>query len=289
MTKKFDNAQEERDFLTAQRGNRQPKENEYMGEDGYIHCKDCDERIESILLSYTSHGPDYALIPTRNCACVRAKREKEKAQTEQEKLNDRLDTAFAEFKSYRYVTFANDDQGEPEVGERVRRFVDYTDDFLHLPQEKQCEQQCPGLLLYGETGGGKTTMAAMACHALCERGIQPYMFSIINIAGQMRTQEKEVLEWLCGFRVWFVDDYGAERDTEWMQEKVLLLIETAIRNNIVLFVTSNLTAEKLMHPNSEQAKRIYSRLIERCDMVPVKHENRRILKAFERRKASKAL
>lgn len=132
-------------------------------------------------------------------------------------------------------------------------------------------------------------MAAMACHTLCERGIQPYMFSIINIAGQMRTQEKEVLDELCRFRVWFVDDYGVERDTEWMQEKVFLLIETAIRNNIVLFVTSNLTAEKLMNPNSEQAKRIYSRLIERCDMVPVKHTDRRPLKAVERRKASKAL
>lgn len=286
MTKIFDNVQEERDFLTAQRGNRQPKENEYMGEDGYIHCKVCGERTESI----EGWFPEpWHLIPGRSCACVRAKNEKENAQKEQGKLNDRLDTAFAEFKSYRYLTFADDDQGEREVGEPVRRFVDDTDEFVHLSQEKQCEQQCPGLLLYGKTGGGKTTMAAMACHALCERGIRPYMFSIIDIAGQMRTQEKEVLEWLCGFRVWFVDDYGAERDTEWMQEKVFLLIETAIRNNIVLFVTSNLTAEKLMHPNSEQAKRIYSRLIERCDMVPVKHDDRRPLKAVARRKASMAL
>lgn len=284
----FASVQEERDFVTAQRGDRQPKENEYIGADGYLHCKVCGERTESIVPWFTLGGVSSHLIPGQHCACVRAEEEKQAAQKERQKREERRDIAFHKNVLFRSYTFAKDDTREPVLTDRVRRFVDDVTAFSRKPKEQQWEHKCTGLLLYGKPGGGKTFMAGAACNALCERGLQPILFNICDIAEQMRTQEG-ALDRLCGYPVWFIDDYGAERNTEWMQGQVYQLIDTAIRRNIVLFVTSNLEPETLTNPKDEQAKRIYSRLIGECDPVWVKHQDRRIEKAAERGKRRNAL
>lgn len=254
----------------------------YIGGDGYAHCKVCGERTERILPWFSPHGITYALIGGNKCSCGRAEDAEAAKRREREKLEDRRNIAFGDACRLKKCSFAADDGSNPALTACVKRFVERTVAYLDTPKDKRAE--CRGVLLFGETGRGKTYMAAAACTALCERGYTPYMRETARIIEDMRTYgANPVLDGLCKHPVWFLDDFGAERQTEWVQEKEYQLINTAVNRDIVLFITTNLRGEELASPTNAQADRIYSRFIEKCEMVHVNHANRRLLAAVGQR------
>lgn len=279
----FASEQEERSFVTAHRGNRQLRPNERISEvDGYAHCVVCGERTEGIHLCITASGLSYELYPGESCACERAKQAKMNERNEREKLEDRRNIAFGEAKLFKKYTFATDNGGNPALTARVKGFVDRTAVYLNTPKDKRTD--CRGMLLFGETGRGKTFMTAAACGALCEKGFQPYMRDVPTIVESMRTYgDNVVLEGLYKYPVWFLDDFGAESQSDFVQTKVYTLIEKAVEREIVLFINGNMRREELMKPNSTQHERIYSRLFEKCEMVHVQQPNDcRLMHAAER-------
>lgn len=280
--KRFASVEEEREFVTAHRGKRQLRANEYIGEDGYAHCTVCGERTESIQPWFGYGGLTYALVCGDFCACKRAEQEAAAKRREREKLEDRRNIAFGESYRWKKCSFGADDGSNPALTACVKRFVDRTIAYLNTPKDDRTD--CRGLLLFGDTGRGKTFMTAAACNALCESGFTPYMREVPTIVEDMRAYgDRVVLDGLCRHPVWFFDDFGAERQTEWMQEKVYQLISTAVNRDIVLCVNTNLRREELVSPATSQQRRIYSRLFEKCEMVHVQLQkgDRRLLQAAQ--------
>ena len=71
----------------------------------------------------------------------------------------------------------------------------------------------------------------------------------------------------------FIDDLGAEKVTEWVEEVVYLIINTRYENNIPIVITSNYPLSGIAEKVGE---RVASRIREMCDVVRLGGEDRRL-------------
>ena len=78
-----------------------------------------------------------------------------------------------------------------------------------------------------------------------------------------------------------IDDLAAERDTEYMWEQVMNVVDSRYRAGLPLIVTTNLTAQELSSPSDVRKARVYSRLLEMCLPFHVEGADRRRVKAHD--------
>ena len=60
-----------------------------------------------------------------------------------------------------------------------------------------------------------------------------------------------------------LDDLGAERKSEYMQEQVYNIIDARYKSGLPMIITTNLTAEEMKKPSDLGNSRIYDRILER--------------------------
>lgn len=271
---KFASVQEEQTIIESLRTVTTLRPNEFLCEDGYRRCKTCGERTETLVPGIYFKP----MLIRADCACIRSRQDEEAKRQLQEKIEQRRNTAFRDNKRWKSYTFAKDDHANPLLTKRVQMFVSDTAAYLQTAVERRGDLRCPGLLLYGDTGGGKTYMAAAACNALCEHQITPFMATTEEIIGEMMPPHDKTgyLTYLCRYPVWVLDDYGEEGRSEYVQRLIFQLFNTALTHNIVLLITSNLTGKDFSSPQDKQAKRIYDRIFESCDTLEVVAQNRRM-------------
>jgi DNA replication protein DnaC len=126
---------------------------------------------------------------------------------------------------------------------QVRRFV----------QEFDLALECPGLFLYGAPGTGKTHLAIGALKELIGRGYSGLFFNMVNLiqdfrkqaAGLLTGEEEERLSLLQTVDILVLDDLGAGRLTDFIQEQTYSLIDRRYSENRCVVVTSNLGLRKL--------------------------------------------
>jgi DNA replication protein DnaC len=126
---------------------------------------------------------------------------------------------------------------------QVRRFV----------QEFDLSLECPGLFLYGAPGTGKTHLAVGALKELIERGYSGLFYNMVSLVQDFRKQaggnlddeEETRLSRLHEVDVLVLDDLGAGRLNDFVQEQTYALIDKRYSNNRCVVVTSNLGLRKL--------------------------------------------
>ena len=143
-----------------------------------------------------------------------------------------------------------------------------------------------GLYLAGPVGTGKTHVAWTAVAVWCDvTGIRPTKGGAENGPSVIFTRMTDLLDDLrpgddarkrvrdCQNAALLVlDDIGAEKASEWTQERLYSVIDHRYANCKPLIVTSNLPPSKL----SDQAgERTASRLAEMCEVVPMTGQDRR--------------
>ena len=236
---------------------------EYMGEDGLLHCAVCHKATQTVV---------HFLGIEKTVRCICECREKElKAREEEERRQD-LERVrrhcFAETNMASW-TFANDDRSNAKLSDAMQRYVDNFADF---------KRDSKGLLLYGTVGTGKTYYAACIANGLIDKGYKVLMTNFARLTNHIQGMyegKQEYIDSLNHYQLLIMDDLGAERKSEFMQEMVFNIIDSRYRSGLPFIITTNLTADKIKKPQDIGYQRIYDRILERCFPVEVSGGSRR--------------
>ena len=247
-------------------GEDAPKpETEYLDEEGLLRCSVCHKRTERII-----SVPSLGINKKVRCICDCRQKERE-AFHERERLEEierRRRACFAETNMHSW-TFKNDDGKNQKISEAMQNYVK---DFTEMKKIGK------GLLLYGTVGTGKTYFAACIANSLIDQGRKCLMsnFSrmINQISGTFEGKQK-FIDGLNYYDLLIIDDLGAERNSDFMQEHVFNIVDARYRSGLPFIITTNLTAEEIKKPQDVGYSRIYDRILERCHPVKVEGVSRR--------------
>lgn len=224
----------------------------------------CDVCGMPTLKTYEFAGKRYALAI--ECECEKKEREqREEKQREASKEQSRR-VAFSNNGRYMSYTFYGDDGKASEESQKAKAYVKKFHAIRH--------ETVNGLLFYGHPDQGKTFLACCIGNALIDAGHRVYMCSVPDLVGS-------ALEWgeyvpskyiLCDLLI--LDDFGAERDTQYARESIQRVIDARAGKPIV--ATTNLTPDDLSAPRNDQFARLYNRLLEQCLPISVECGRRRV-------------
>ncbi len=253
-----------------------PGEDEYMGEDGLLHCKACHGPRQT-------RPPFFEEVVTCLCPCQREARGREREMRQQQEqwepagmLRARgiADSAMLEW------TF--DRAEDSSIIELARRYV-----------ERWPEMGSQGLLFWGPVGTGKSFAAGCIANGLLDKGVSVLMTSfpqLLNHMGGYHSMDRDrFIRSLDDYRLLIIDDLGVERSTDFVLEQLYAIVDARYRSGKPMLVTTNLTLSHLEQPADMGHARIYSRILERCTPVLVDGKNRRAALGMEQRAAMRSL
>ena len=240
---------------------REPRPGDFRNDDGWLCCGVCGEPVEFV--------DDDGNRMRARCKCD----PEQKAKEEREKRNAQEVAAKYLGRSKHF----QDDSGIQSKLKDVRQYVD---------RWEECKGKGVGLLLWGDTGTGKTFAAVRAAKAIAEYeqrdGCLRQCYQIKTAGGIVtdlsnpKTDKTAYIRDICSAMVFVLDDFGAERCTDYGQEVMFNVIDEYYNTGKPLIVTTNLTLDELKECNDTRRKRLYSRITERC--LPMKFEGEDIRK-----------
>lgn len=250
-------------------------EGDHIGEDGLVYCGKCGSR-KQLRVKFG----DKTHVVRCVCKCESKELEEKKRQEEYEEQMrriNRLKEASMMDKKYREVTF-----NKYEVREENKKVFEmakkYADRFQDMYKKNQ------GLLLYGPVGTGKSFTAACIGNYLLNNAKPVIMTSFVKILQDVweNDREAEYITILNSASLLIIDDLGTERETDYALEKVYNIIDSRVRANKPMIITSNLELNDMMECEDIRKKRIYDRILECCYPMYVGGKSFRMMKAAQR-------
>lgn len=250
-------------MVDAISANVPPSDNEYIGEDGLLHCSVCHRKTQT-RVEFLGIKKVVRCI----CDCKNAEIEAEEARKHREEFERQRRLCFAETNMANW-TFENDDRKNAKLSDAMERYAEGFADF---------KKDGKGLLLFGTVGTGKTYYAACIANRLIDKGYKVKMTNFATLTNQIQGMfdgKQEFIDGLNRYQLLIIDDLGAERKSEFMQEMVFNIVDSRYRAGLPFIVTTNLTAEEIKKPQEVSFARIYDRILERCFPIEVTGISRR--------------
>lgn len=250
-------------------------EGDHIGEDGLVYCGKCGSR-KQLRVKFG----DKTHVVRCVCKCESKELEEKKRQEEYEEQMrriNRLKEASMMDKKYREVTF-----DKYEVREENKQVFEMAKKYAGRFQDMYKKNQ--GLLLYGPVGTGKSFTAACIGNYLLNNAKPVIMTSFVKILQDIweNNREAEYITILNSASLLIVDDLGTERETDYALEKVYNIIDSRVRANKPMIITSNLELNDMMECEDIRKKRIYDRILECCYPMYVGGKSFRMMKAARR-------
>lgn len=253
-------------FLDGIEMRSEPREGEYLGDDGLLYCEKCHTPIQC-------RKQVFGKMRTLPCICKCRQEEMRKRKTEDEARErmqhiDRLKSAGIQ---ERHLLDWRFDVAEDT--DTIRWAKNYVANWKKVRAENL------GLLLWGDVGTGKSFAAACIANALLEQATPVLMTNFSKILNQMGTMyTEERYQYISSFNHYpllIIDDLGIERSTEYAKEQVYAVIDERYKANLPLIITTNLTIGEIRNPENVADARIYSRVLEMCTPIHVGGGDRR--------------
>jgi DNA replication protein DnaC len=126
------------------------------------------------------------------------------------------------------------------LGTAMREVKSYVREYPSGPK--------PGLLFVGSPGGGKTHLAVAALRGLLSRGFEGVFFDFQNLLDRIRSgydkasgaTDKEAYRAALETEIIVLDDLGAHRVTDWVEDTVTSIITHRCNNRKATIITTNL-------------------------------------------------
>ena len=192
-----------------------------------------------------------------------------KMRLQKEKIERLRVTGMAKFEQMNH-TFENDNGKQAENMKLCREYVNKFDEVY---------KQGTTLLFYGPNGTGKSYAANSIANALIDKGIPVLTTSFGIIANQlMAAPYEERLSYYADLNQYpliVIDDLGAERNTEFMEEIIFRVFTDRENSGKPMICSTNLSVEFFKDPPDDAWKRICSRLLKKCFPVKFDGEDQR--------------
>ena len=253
-------------FLDGIEVRSEPREGEYLGEDGLLYCEKCHTPIQCRKEFF---GKMRTLPCT--CKCRQEEMRKRKAEDEARERMQQIDRLKSAGIQERHLLDWRFDVAEDT--DTIRWAKNYVANWKKVRAENL------GLLLWGDVGTGKSFAAACIANALLEQATPVLMTNFSKILNQMGTMyTEERYQYIASFKHYpllIIDDLGIERSTEYAKEQVYAVIDERYKANLPLIITTNLTIGEIRNPENVADARIYSRVLEMCTPIHVGGGDRR--------------
>jgi len=238
-------------------------EKEHMGDDGLMHCSICNTPVQT-RIKFLGREAVVRCI----CKCREQKLLEEEEQRYREECDRRRKNCFAETNMATW-TFENDDRKNTALSDLMFKYAEKFPDHL---------KEGTGVILLGPVGTGKTYLTACVANKLIDKGYKVLMTNFARLTNQMQGMyqgKQDFIDDLNTYHLLILDDLGAERKSEYMQETVYNIVDSRYRSGRPFIITTNLTSEELTSPKDISYERIYDRILERCVPIKVNGESRR--------------
>ena len=251
---------------------------DFIDEDGLLHCGVCGTVKEHRF----KHNGRY--VPCI-CQCRKDEIAREEAERQRQKELERVkelaayslvDERFHESTFDHFVAATPDDQRVLRI---CRNYVEHWDEML---------AQNAGLLLFGSPGTGKTFAASCIANALMAQRVPVLVTSIVRLTANMFGDDlNELLYRMNTARLLVLDDFGAERNTDFKAEQIFTVIDARYAAKKPMIITTNLTDFKT--ETDVRRRRVYDRIFEVCTPIKMDGESKRRAEGQRRRESIRAL
>ena len=250
-------------ILAASDANVILPEERFLADDGLLHCKKCGKPVQCRITIFGEEQIVHCI-----CDCIKAKLDAEEERKRMEDTERRRRDCF-EGSDMITWTFEKDDHKDEGTLKAARNYTDSFEEFLQSGQ---------GLMFYGGNGTGKTFAACCIANALVDKGYKCLVTTFVELANRMqglREGKQDFIESLDRYHLLVLDDLGAERQSDYMQEQVFNVVNARCCSKLPFIVTTNLSVEEITKPQDYGRARIYSRVLGCCFPLQVNKIERR--------------
>lgn len=241
---------------------------EYAGDDGVARCKRCHGRRQ---LDVELLGA----IRRVRCMCRCQSEEYDRAHSQPTCLSaSRMAESIPASLLLPGVSECTFDIAEKVVGAAhvatARRYADSFEDMRAANT---------GLLLFGPPSCGKTLVACAVANRVRRFGYTTLVTSMTRLVNELcdakGTNRNRLVDAVCARDLLVIDDFGSERSTSLAREQSLLTVDTRMRRQLPLIVTTNLGLSEMRGEEDIERKRVYDRVLEMCRPTTLPERNLR--------------
>ncbi|MEZ7821028.1 MAG: ATP-binding protein [Patescibacteria group bacterium] len=252
-------------------------EDKAFEKDGHVYCRKCKEKIDSDPLNCLGNKK---ILFRRQCKCDREEESLRKEKEQADHIRRLREECFITSRNLINCTF-------DRVIAPDRQEVIIAKNFVK--NLKELSKDNNGLIFHGNVGTGKTYLAACIANKIIEDyQIRVKMRNIPQIIndiekGGFDIDKNDYYRKLSSVSLLILDDFGIERNTEYVNEMVYQIINTRYESKKPTIISTNIPLGVIMNGSNDIDKeRIYSRLREMC--IPVKIAGKDIRTELGRKK-----
>lgn len=160
-----------------------------------------------------------------------------------------------------------------ETGKRERKIIqDEARHFIKAFTSRSRSETCKGLLLTGKEGTGKTHIAIAVLKEVMTEGYSGLYWNVPELflelrrvmSGEANHTEGDLFDEARRADLLVLDDLGAEKSSEYVTDRLYVLVNGRYQEDKVTVITSNQSIDEL---RGQLGARIASRLCEMCTVV----------------------
>lgn len=246
------------------------------------YCEKCGEQTSLVI---NILGEDKIVPCICNCRAQELEeQERIEKQKELERLRSMLIAQGVMDKEFLKNTFDKDNGSNEKVLNICKKYVNNWD---------KMREENLGILFYGDVGRGKTFYASCIANELFKNGVSVCITSFPKIIDKLMnfTEESRLLiEKVKSQSLLVIDDFGVERETEYVLEQMFKIIDDRLRSGLPTIITTNLELNDIKEPKTLAQRRIYDRILEMCSIqIFIDNKNNRQEKASKKTQLARQL